>query len=135
MGVNKVVYNGGTLIDISEDTVASNKMLEDVTAHDKTGEAVIGSIPIVAGGSFEPSTSERTVVSGGSYVQNDVKVGAIPSSYVKPSGTLSITENGTHDVTNYASVEVNVANSGGSPEEWILTLEDGSTVTKVVYVE
>lgn len=28
-----------------------------------------------------------------------------------------------------------IETGGGTAEEWILTLEDGSTVTKVVYVE
>lgn len=37
----------------------------------------------------------------------------IPDGYVKPSGTLNVTENGTHDVTSYASVSVNVESSGG----------------------
>ena len=37
-----------------------------------------------------------------------VTVNPIPSQYVVPSGTLSITENGTTDVTNYASVNVAV---------------------------
>jgi hypothetical protein len=32
----------------------------------------------------------------------------IPDGYIKPSGTLSIEENGTHDVTDKASVSVNV---------------------------
>lgn len=35
------------------------------------------------------------------------------STGITPTGTISITENGTHDVTNYASAEVNVASSGG----------------------
>lgn len=36
----------------------------------------------------------------------------IPDGYIKPSGELEVTENGTHDVTAYASVNVNVAGSG-----------------------
>ena len=34
-------------------------------------------------------------------------------TYIKPSGTLSVTENGMVDVTNYASVNVNVSGGGG----------------------
>ena len=32
----------------------------------------------------------------------------IPENYIKPSGTKNITENGTHDVTKYASVNVQI---------------------------
>lgn len=34
---------------------------------------------------------------------------------ITPTGTISITQNGTHDVTQYASAEVNVASGGDDP--------------------
>lgn len=42
MGINKVVYGGNTLIDLTGDTVTADKLLKGITAHGKDGEAVTG---------------------------------------------------------------------------------------------
>lgn len=42
MGINKIVYNGGTLIDLTGDTVTADKLMQGYTAHDKSGEVIIG---------------------------------------------------------------------------------------------
>ena len=42
MGVSKVIYGSETLIDLTGDTVSADKLLKNYTAHDKAGEAVVG---------------------------------------------------------------------------------------------
>lgn len=56
-----------------------------------------------------------------------VSVGAIPSQYIIPSGTLTITENGTHNVTSYASAVVDVSGGGGG--ELIVAYSSASLAT------
>jgi hypothetical protein len=41
-------------------------------------------------------------------------------TYIRPSGTLSITSNGTKDVSSYASVSVNVPTEGGGGSDPVL---------------
>ena len=41
--VNKVVYDGTTLIDLTSDTVAAAYLLKNYTAHDKSGASITGS--------------------------------------------------------------------------------------------
>ena len=41
--VNKVVYDGRTLIDLTSDTVVAGAMRQNYTAHDKSGAQISGS--------------------------------------------------------------------------------------------
>ena len=57
MAVNKVVYGTSVLVDLTEDTVAADKMLSGYTAHDKSGSQITGNVTFatVYTGSGEPS--------------------------------------------------------------------------------
>jgi hypothetical protein len=61
-----------------------------------------------------PSEEKQTFTPNGFDGYAPVIIEAIPDSYVQPSGTKSITINGTHDVSSFASVNVNVPTQGGS---------------------
>ena len=42
MAINKVIYDGKTLVDLTADTVTADKILKGYTAHDKAGDAITG---------------------------------------------------------------------------------------------
>ena len=44
MSVNKVIYGGRTLIDLSSDTVTPDTLLKGVTAHKKDGSIITGNV-------------------------------------------------------------------------------------------
>ena len=49
MSTSKVVYNGETLIDISEDTVTPDTLAEGATAHNSNGEQITGTMKAGSG--------------------------------------------------------------------------------------
>jgi hypothetical protein len=46
MAVNKVAYGGNTLIDLTGDSVTPETLAEGVTAHDATGNVIVGTLPV-----------------------------------------------------------------------------------------
>lgn len=81
MGTSKILIDG-VGIDLTQDTVAANKMLSGIKAHDSNGDSVTGSIPNVAGKTVVPTDTEQVAVAAGNYVSGDVKVAAIPAPVV-----------------------------------------------------
>lgn len=59
MPVNKVVYGGRTLIDISDSNVTEENLIKDITAYGANGEKIIGTLIVQSyyTGNTEPSNS------------------------------------------------------------------------------
>lgn len=72
-----------------------------------------------------PTTSSQTITPTNDGL-GQVNVNPIPSEYIIPSGSQSITENGTYDVTNKASASVNVQ---PSLETKSVTITNNGTTT------
>lgn len=64
MAINKVIYGNTILIDLTSDTVASEKMLQGTTAHSANGSTIIGSISSKAAQIYTPTTTNQTIASG-----------------------------------------------------------------------
>lgn len=58
MAVNKVVYGGTTLVDLTSDTVTADKLLAGETAHKADGTIITGAVSFqtIYSGSTDPSS-------------------------------------------------------------------------------
>jgi hypothetical protein len=131
--VDGIVVGSG--VDTSGDTVDAAHLLDGYTAHDSTGTAITGSYvpPTFATQSktVTPTTSQQTIAPDSGYDGlSSVTVGAIPSQYIVPTGTKSITANATGiDVAQYASVDVAV------PSPNVQVAQSTTRVANTAYTE
>lgn len=83
MAINKVIYGGRTLIDLSDDTVTADKILDGFTAHDKKGETITGTMKnnSAVAGTISSKDEQYTVPQG--YHDGSGKVGIVDTEKEK----------------------------------------------------
>jgi hypothetical protein len=111
-----ITFNSGTgVFTVSSGYYSSNPTL---TLSTRAGTTIT---PI--------STGSQIAVSSGYFATGSVYVGAIPNTYIQPTGTYNITSNGTYNISSYSSVSVSVA--GGEYYSWYKALADRRTTIKL----
>lgn len=107
-----------------DEAVGEIRSRADITTGYVTGGSYGGSALILdkqAGTTITPTESEQVAVAQYRWTTGDVKVAAIPSQYIVPTGTYTVTGSGTHDVTEYASASVASATPTNSSDSEYIT--------------
>lgn len=114
MAVNKVIYGGNTLLDLTGDTVQPNKLLSGITAHDKSGASIEGTIVTKTSSDLTASGATVTVPAG--YYSSQVTKSISSGSATAPasiSGTAATVSTGTNTLTLTKTVSVTPTVSAG----------------------
>lgn len=78
--INKVVYGGNTLIDLTSDTIQADKLLTGYTAHDKSGAPITGTCPYDADTSDADATAAEILLTKTAYVNGNKLTGTMPNN-------------------------------------------------------
>lgn len=126
MGVNKVIYDDSTLIDLTEDTVTPEDLVSGVTAHNASGDLIKGTLsikdpmlaylqdPVSVDVDNDTDTITATMPSGTitTVITSEGDVDTITSTIVPDTGdvnyirTTTITSNGAIDEIRTTLVEI-----------------------------
>ena len=107
--INKIIYGGETLIDLTTDTVQADKLLKGYKAHDKSGEVITGTCE------YDSNTSDATasadeILSGETAYVNSNKItgtmknnGAVTGTITTKAGIYTVPQ-GYHDGSGKVSI-------------------------------
>lgn len=109
MAINKVIYGGNTLIDLTADTITADQLQKGVTAHDASGVVITGTC------TYDSDTQDATaavaeILSGKTAYARGTKItgtmknnGAVTGSITTKAGTYTIPQ-GYHDGSGKVSI-------------------------------
>ena len=89
MAINKIIYGGETLLDLTADTVAESTLLSGATAHDKAGNVITGTC------TFDSDTQDATagvaeiLATKTAYVRGAKVTGIMPNIGKQTNVTIS----------------------------------------------
>lgn len=86
--VNKVVYNGTTLIDLTSDTVTPEKILSGFTAHDKSGAVITGTSTLDSDTSDDTAAVAEILIGKTAHARGVQLTGTMPNNGAV-AGTIS----------------------------------------------
>lgn len=109
MAINKVIYGGNVLIDLTADTITKDKLAEGVTAHDKSGALITGTC------TYDSDTQDATaavaeILTGKTAYVRGTKItgtmknnGAVTGTISAKAGTYTVPQ-GYHDGSGKVSI-------------------------------
>lgn len=109
MAINKVIYGGTTLIDLTGDTAVQSDVLSGKTFHDKTGTQITGSCDYDANTQDATATVDEVLSGETFYGQGQEKTGTMPNrggvtgTITTKSGEYTI-QQGYHDGSGKVSI-------------------------------
>lgn len=108
--INKVIYGGRTLIDLTGDTVDADHLLQGYTAHDKSGAAITGASTYDADTSDATAVAAEILLDKTAYVSGNKLTGTMPNRGAV-TGTIATKDQeytipqGYHDGSGKVSID------------------------------
>lgn len=100
--INKIIYGGRTLIDLTGDTITPDKLAEGITAHDKSGAVITGTNTYDSNTQDATATVAEILSSKTAYARGTKLTGTMPNNGSQTgvistkTGSVSIKQ-GYHD--------------------------------------
>lgn len=108
--INKVIYGGNTLIDLTSDTITAAQLLEGVTAHDKSGAQITGILTYDADTSDATAVAAEILTTKTAYVNGTKITGTMPNRGAVSGIISTLNEsytipNGYHDGSGTVGID------------------------------